>query len=118
LEIFHLFLILISLITIRINLNLLIKFFNFNQLQGYTFNYRNRTSITATHGYDNEDENMRALFMGVGPVFSKFPGQVIPSFSNTEVFNLLTTILNITENAPPNNGTIETMNMFKYYLNI
>lgn len=85
---------------------------------GYTFNYRNRTSITATHGYDNEDENMRALFMGVGPVFSKFPGQVIPSFSNTEVFNLLTTILNITENAPPNNGTIETMNMFKYYLNI
>jgi len=70
------------------------------------------------HGYDNDDDNMKALFLGVGPVFSKFPGQVIPSFENVEVFNLVTQILNITETAPPNNGTVETMEMFKYYLNI
>ncbi|KAG4104670.1 phosphodiesterase I [Neocallimastix lanati (nom. inval.)] len=87
---------------------------------GYTFTYRNRnrTLPVAMHGYDNDDDNMKALFLGVGPVFSKFPGQVIPSFENVEVFNLVTQILNITETAPPNNGTVETMEMFKYYLNI
>ncbi|KAG4095309.1 phosphodiesterase I [Neocallimastix lanati (nom. inval.)] len=86
--------------------------------EGYSFAYRNKTIPLATHGYDNEDKSMRAFFLGVGPVFSKFPGQVIPSFNNVEIFNLITHILNIGETAPPNNGTVEAMEMFKYYLNI
>jgi len=84
---------------------------------GYTFSYKNKTLPVAMHGYDNEEENMRAFFLGVGPIFSKFPGQVIPPFNNVEIYNLVSTILNITE-IPPNNGTVETMEMFKYYLNI
>jgi len=87
-------------------------------IQGYTFAYKNKTLPMAMHGYDNEDEAMKAFFLGVGPAFSKYPGQTIPSFNNVEIFNLITTMLNITENASPNNGTEETMEMFKYYLNL
>ncbi|ORX60066.1 Phosphodiest-domain-containing protein [Piromyces finnis] len=85
---------------------------------GYSFTYKNRTLPVAMHGYDNEDDNMNAFFLGIGPVFSKYPGQTIPSFNNVEIFNLITTILNITENVSPNNGTVETMEMFTYYLNL
>ncbi|OUM58073.1 hypothetical protein PIROE2DRAFT_64648, partial [Piromyces sp. E2] len=34
---------------------------------GYTFTYRNRTLPVAMHGYDNEDDAMKAFFLGVGP---------------------------------------------------
>ncbi|ORX81796.1 Phosphodiest-domain-containing protein [Anaeromyces robustus] len=88
---------------------------------GYTFAYRslgNSTIPRAMHGYDNDDVNMRSLFLGVGPVFSKYPGQTLPSFNNVEVYNLVAKILNITDTLPPNNGTAEAMDMFKYYLNL
>ncbi len=54
------------------------------------------------HGYDNDDPNMRALFVAHGPAFKR--GYVIPEFDNVDVYPLLTHILGIP--AAPNDGSI------------
>ncbi len=52
------------------------------------------------HGYDNDDPNMRALFVAHGPDFRR--GLVLPEFDNVDVYPLLTHLLRI---APqPNDG--------------
>ena len=53
------------------------------------------------HGYDNDNELMRSLFLARGPGF-KYDYPVRP-FNNTEVYGIMTNILGIKEN--PNNGT-------------
>jgi predicted AlkP superfamily pyrophosphatase or phosphodiesterase len=44
-------------------------------------------SISATHGYDNNAEEMQAIFFAHGPAFQK--GIVVPAFDNIEVYNLV-----------------------------
>ena len=46
------------------------------------------------HGYDNDDPNMRALFVAHGPAFKR--GLVVPEFDNVDVYPLLAKILHIT----------------------
>ncbi|AES77159.1 putative nucleotide diphosphatase [Medicago truncatula] len=53
------------------------------------------------HGYDNEFFSMRTIFIGHGPQFER--GKKIPSFENVEIYNLITSILNI--KGAPNNGS-------------
>ncbi|MBS0570523.1 MAG: alkaline phosphatase family protein [Proteobacteria bacterium] len=54
------------------------------------------------HGYDNDDPNMRALFVAEGPAFRR--GIVVPEFANVDVYPLLTRILGI--KPAPNDGDI------------
>jgi Type I phosphodiesterase / nucleotide pyrophosphatase len=53
------------------------------------------------HGYDNDDELMRSIFLGRGPSLRyDYP---VKSFENVEVYGIMTNILGIT--GIPNNGT-------------
>jgi len=52
------------------------------------------------HGYDNDDPNMRALFVAHGPAFRH--GQVVPEFDNVDVYPLLVNILKM--QPAPNDG--------------
>jgi len=52
------------------------------------------------HGYDNDDPNMRALFVAHGPAFRH--GLVVPEFDNVDIYPLLTRVLGI--RAAPNDG--------------
>ena len=45
------------------------------------------------HGYDNDDLNMRALFVAHGPAFKR--GLVVPEFDNVDVYPLLAHLLHI-----------------------
>ncbi|KAL8498159.1 hypothetical protein ACS0TY_021480 [Phlomoides rotata] len=54
-----------------------------------------------SHGYDNAFFSMRSIFVAHGPRFGR--GRKVPSFENVEIYNLVTSILNI--NGAPNNGT-------------
>eukprot|EP01018_Ginkgo_biloba_P021675 Gb_37354 [translate_table: standard] len=54
------------------------------------------------HGYDNAFFSMRTIFFGHGPQFAR--GRKIPSFENVQIYNLITSILNIP--GAPNNGTL------------
>lgn len=53
------------------------------------------------HGYDNDNELMRSLFLANGPAFN-YNYQVTP-FENIEVYGIMTNILGVKPN--PNNGT-------------
>jgi predicted AlkP superfamily pyrophosphatase or phosphodiesterase len=54
------------------------------------------------HGYDNDDPNMRALFIANGPAFRR--GLVVPEFDNVDVYPLLAHLLGV---APqPSDGDI------------
>jgi predicted AlkP superfamily pyrophosphatase or phosphodiesterase len=52
------------------------------------------------HGYDNEDPNMRALFIAHGPAFKQ--GLTVAEFENVNVYPLLTHVLGII--PAPNDG--------------
>jgi predicted AlkP superfamily pyrophosphatase or phosphodiesterase len=52
------------------------------------------------HGYDNDEVNMRSLFIGVGPQFERVD---VAPFENVEVYGIMARILGVKEN--PNNGT-------------
>ncbi|XP_019192436.1 PREDICTED: ectonucleotide pyrophosphatase/phosphodiesterase family member 3-like [Ipomoea nil] len=54
------------------------------------------------HGYDNAFFSMRTIFIAHGPQFAR--GRKIPSFENVQIYNLVTTILNI--DGAENNGTV------------
>ncbi|XP_052187721.1 uncharacterized protein LOC127798294 [Diospyros lotus] len=61
----------------------------------------NRKECGGAHGYDNAFFSMRTIFIGHGPQFAR--GRKVPSFENVEIYNLVTSILNI--QGAPNNGT-------------
>jgi len=52
------------------------------------------------HGYDNDDPDMRALFVASGPAFRR--GLVVPEFDNVDVYPLLAHVLRI--KPEPNDG--------------
>ncbi|KAK9072028.1 hypothetical protein SSX86_008460 [Deinandra increscens subsp. villosa] len=53
------------------------------------------------HGYDNTFFSMRTIFIGHGPRFGR--GIKVPSFENVQIYNLITSILDI--NGAANNGS-------------
>ncbi|KAI9320927.1 alkaline-phosphatase-like protein [Dichotomocladium elegans] len=59
------------------------------------------------HGYDNFAQDMRAIFMAVGPQIDLMYGRysVVAPFLNTEVYSLLCILLNIS--PAPHNGTLD-----------
>ena len=56
--------------------------------------YKTFNNPRGSHGYDNEDESMRALFIGHGKAFKN--GFVSEPFQNTQIYNLMCKILNLT----------------------
>ena len=60
---------------------------------------RTRFSL-GEHGYDNDDPNMRALFIADGPAFRQ--GIVVPEFDNVDVYPLLAHLLGL--EPQPNDG--------------
>lgn len=49
--------------------------------------------LKGSHGYDNADESMRALFIGHGLAFKQ--GFIAEPFQNIEIYNLMCAILNL-----------------------
>ncbi|KAG6769978.1 hypothetical protein POTOM_025645 [Populus tomentosa] len=62
----------------------------------------NRQECGGAHGYDNALFSMRTIFIGHGPQFAR--GRKVPSFENVQIYNLITSILNI--QGAPNNGSV------------
>ncbi|XP_023546557.1 ectonucleotide pyrophosphatase/phosphodiesterase family member 1-like [Cucurbita pepo subsp. pepo] len=60
-----------------------------------------RQECGGAHGYDNAIFSMRSIFVGHGPQFGR--GRKVPSFENVQIYNLITSILNI--KPAPNNGS-------------
>ncbi|KAL2501348.1 Alkaline-phosphatase-like family protein [Forsythia ovata] len=60
-----------------------------------------RQECGGAHGYDNAFFSMRTIFIAHGPQFAS--GKKVPSFENVQIYNLVTSILNIQGAA--NNGT-------------
>lgn len=52
-----------------------------------------KSSVTGSHGYDNNSAEMQAIFVGQGPAFVK--GTEISAFANIELYNLMCRILGI-----------------------
>ncbi|KAK6139612.1 LOW QUALITY PROTEIN: hypothetical protein DH2020_026648 [Rehmannia glutinosa] len=61
-----------------------------------------RQECGGAHGYDNAFFSMRTIFIAHGPQFAR--GRKVPSFENVQIYNLVTSILNI--EGAPNNGTM------------
>ncbi|KAK1365288.1 ectonucleotide pyrophosphatase/phosphodiesterase family member 1-like [Heracleum sosnowskyi] len=61
-----------------------------------------RKECGGAHGYDNAFFSMRTIFIGHGPRFGR--GVKVPSFENIQIYNLITSILDIS--GAPNNGTL------------
>jgi len=62
----------------------------------------NSNTTIGVHGYDNDDVDMRAIFIAYGPAFNQ--NVTIPGFSNLNIYPLMSSILDV--KAAPNNGTI------------
>ena len=58
-----------------------------------------------SHGFDNELESMRALFIAHGPAFKR--RRVVEPFANVDVYNVMTKILKL--KPVPNDGNPATM---------
>ncbi|HET8554461.1 MAG TPA: ectonucleotide pyrophosphatase/phosphodiesterase [Rhodanobacteraceae bacterium] len=58
-----------------------------------------------SHGYDNADPRMRALFIAHGPAFRN--GVVVPEFPNVDVYPLMAHLLGIT--PQPNDGSYKAV---------
>ena len=59
--------------------------------------------IKGAHGYDNQLESMRAIFIAHGAAFRR--GRIIEPFENVNVYNVMTKILGL--RAAKNDGTLE-----------
>ncbi|KAF5185939.1 Ectonucleotide pyrophosphatase/phosphodiesterase family member [Thalictrum thalictroides] len=60
-----------------------------------------RQECGGAHGYDNAFFSMRTIFIGHGPQFAR--GRKVPSFENVQIYNMVTSILNI--QGASNNGS-------------
>ncbi|KAL0308505.1 UNVERIFIED_CONTAM: Ectonucleotide pyrophosphatase/phosphodiesterase family member 3 [Sesamum radiatum] len=71
--------------------------------EGFTVEQKRsrRQECGGAHGYDNAFFSMRSIFIAHGPQFAR--GRKVPSFENIQIYNLVTTILNI--QGASNNGT-------------
>lgn len=62
------------------------------------FQKQKNSLIKGAHGWDNDEVNMRAIFLAKGPAFAV--GKTVPSFENVNVYKLICTILGL---QPANN---------------
>ncbi|KAJ8645053.1 hypothetical protein MRB53_006801 [Persea americana] len=71
--------------------------------EGFKVEYKRskRKECGGAHGYDNAFFSMRSIFVAHGPQFAR--GRKVPSFENVEIYNLITSILEI--KGAPTNGT-------------
>ena len=69
-------------------------------------------SQKGTHGYDNEEIDMHAIFYAYGPAFKE--AYVAPTFANVDVYSLLAKILEL-EAAPTDGNLDEVKGMLKGY---
>lgn len=69
--------------------------------EGYELRSDNRT-LTGNHGFDNELESMRTIFMARGPSFR--PNAEITSLKNVDVYPLLCKLTRV--NCHPHNGSL------------
>lgn len=53
-----------------------------------------RVSYRGMHGFDNQNPNMRAFFLGHGPDFKR--GRVVRPFANVDIYNVMARILGLT----------------------
>ena len=65
-------------------------------------------NLKGSHGYDNFDKSMRALFIGHGEAFKQ--GYVSDPFSNIEIYNLMCKILGL--KPAQNDGDFKTVKSF------
>ena len=66
----------------------------------HAFERRGGGYSAGEHGYDNDNPEMRALFIAHGPAFRR--GLVVPEFDNVDVYPLLAHVLGIV--PQPNDG--------------
>lgn len=76
--------------------------------EGWTFETREHMNAwkdphLGTHGFDNDLESMRAIFIADGPGFR--PGARLPAFQNINIYSLLTELLHL--KAAPNDGKLD-----------
>ncbi|KAL1356486.1 hypothetical protein HN51_008499 [Arachis hypogaea] len=71
--------------------------------EGFTIEMKRSSAkeCAGAHGYDNAFLSMRTIFIAHGPQFER--GRLIPSFENVQIYNLVTSILNI--KGASNNGS-------------
>mmetsp|Transcript_19148 Transcript_19148/g.49040 ORF Transcript_19148/g.49040 Transcript_19148/m.49040 type:complete len:88 (+) Transcript_19148:1160-1423(+) len=65
-------------------------------------NFNRNGVISGSHGFDNEDLDMGAIFTAKGPSF-KQGGINIGTIRNLDLVNMMAAIMDI--HPPPNNGT-------------
>jgi predicted AlkP superfamily pyrophosphatase or phosphodiesterase len=73
--------------------------------EGWSFDTREYLSKRKTldmgnHGFDNDLESMRAIFIAEGPAFR--PGSHLPAFENINIYSLMTKLLGL--KPAPNDG--------------
>ena len=68
----------------------------------HAFEQRGGRYSAGEHGYDNDNREMRAMFIAHGPAFRR--GLVVPEFDNVDVYPLLAHVLGIT--PQPNDGNL------------
>ncbi|RUS90763.1 hypothetical protein EGW08_001474, partial [Elysia chlorotica] len=64
--------------------------------------------LAGTHGYDNEERDMRPFFIAMGPDFKK--DFSVKSFNSVDVYPLMCQLLGI--KAAPNNGSLTVVSQF------
>jgi predicted AlkP superfamily pyrophosphatase or phosphodiesterase len=78
---------------------------------GYTILTKKRKPIflkrlpAGTHGYDNHDKKMQAIFLAHGPAFKK--DTVVPPFQNIHIYDLMAHLLHI--KPAPNDGSLDSV---------
>ncbi len=65
----------------------------------------NFRTIRGAHGYDNQLESMRAIFIAYGEAFKR--KKVVEPFVNVDIYNIIARVLNLS--AAENDGNLETV---------
>ncbi len=76
--------------------------------EGWTFETRERMAHwrdahLGNHGFENDLESMRAIFIASGPGFKG--GNTLPAFENIHIYSLMTTLLGL--KPAPNDGKVD-----------
>jgi len=78
--------------------------------------FNEETYPLGLHGYENTEEDMKAIFLAKGPSFQKKVNFTLEPFANTELYDVMCRILKI--KPAPNNSTANGRALFDKVLNI
>ncbi|KAJ2995007.1 hypothetical protein HDV02_001133 [Globomyces sp. JEL0801] len=67
--------------------------------------------VSGVHGYDEHNDEMKAIFIASGNMIRKSTDAVLDMFKNVEVYGLLTKLLDL--EPAPNNGTAKWLSKFE-----